>query len=324
MNNNVLDDTDTLFKKCCFNLCNITRMLCFPCHFMCKFITKELERPYAFFFLISFFIFIILLFLLFVLLIQNSNYINQNASISAIFYFLVLSLITNFMSTYYIYYLYGVHSLEPNYGSIKKKNHNIITYTKFLFDYITSTTKILFIGIYYLAQIISIIICFSWLTADIASKENINVNDNFYKQRPIIVYFIQFGLSCNFLFLILHSVLYSILFLLILCKINNSCCCSVVYKMFNKDKLIISESLPKQQSTLDIKEKIKSKNNINDIAESRKDQDNNELEKDKDKNKDKLNLNEEQEEFYDIGLKFYHFIGLFDYEEAFLETEHEV
>ena len=344
MNNN---HDDNMCSKCCLCICNALRKICFPIHFICKYLMEQLARPYSFFLLMSFFIIIIPFLLLIILLIQNSSFIHDYSSLSVIYYFLLIFLTLNFFSTYYIYYLYGVHSLDNDYGSIKKKKHNVQTYFKFILNYLFITTKLGFLILYYLIQLVIVIICVSWFNQDIVNQEKKLNQINIYKLRPVIIYFMNFGLTCDLIFLLSHIFLYFFLFNFILCKINQSCICSVMYYLLHdreetsetkKQDSINIQSQYIQNNSLNIKEKVEgSTGNTGNSADSnsfpidielgsnKNIQNNiiisNNSNSDISKEKPLESNHQPKEDFYDIGLKFYDFIGLFDYIEAFEESE---
>ena len=216
------DRIDECSITCCNFLCGVTEMLCIPIHFCAKYFVSPFERPYSFCFIANFFLLITPTLLLLIILIQIPELKENYEKFYFIIGFSIANLLFNFIVTFYIYYIYGIHK-------VKKEKENtyldVTLYTKYIYNYIMNETLLKYVIIYYFCQIIAIIICLLWIC-------NTELNS---KYEGIIIFdFTKFAVICNALFIFINSSLYLYLFLVIICKINYSCLCDILKRMCNK------------------------------------------------------------------------------------------
>jgi hypothetical protein len=233
----------------CFNkLCNVSRIICIPCKFFCKFITNNLQRPYSFCFLINFFILMTPSLLLTVILTQFSEYFILMEKFNYIFYSTLINLIINFVTVFHIYDVYGKHELEEI-----KPNYTVSSFVKNCFKFLfTEGNKLGYIGIYYFLQIglYSVNLYYLFTVKDFNS-------DKF--QFTAVIIFTKFATICGLVFTLSHVLIYVSLFFVILCAINNSCLCALNTE--NKNGLEITASSKNKNVTVrDSQEHLKRNN----------------------------------------------------------------
>ena len=264
------DKIDYFSVNFCNLLCGLSEKIFYPFNFFLKYFISPFERPYSFCFIINFFLLITPTLLLVILLIQFTEKFDKFYFIIG---FLLCNLLINFVSTFYIYYLYGIHKVQ------KEKEltfSNIKLYRKYVFNYIINETFLKWVILYYFGQVVAIIMCFIWIYDP-------KVYSTF--EGKIVLDFIRFAIYCNAIYLLTNFILFSLLFLFILCKIKISCLCKIIAFWFNNE--------PNESNNLP-------PSNLNDFLE-------------KDNNF-----------FVNKSLKFYKFIGLFDIEKAFPKREENV
>lgn len=191
----------------------------YPIKILCKCINSFFQRPYSFFFVLDFLILITPALLLLIILIQNYEFINSIQTFNKIFYFILLNLIINFIIVFHIYYLYNTHKLEDNFDH--GENDNVRSFTIKTLNYLFKFTKLGYIGIYFIFEIIICFICLS----------HINGTSDYYKDnfdRPIVIQFTKFSIFLNLTFNFLHVGMYTLLYLFLLCKLNESCLCKII------------------------------------------------------------------------------------------------
>lgn len=188
-----------------------------PVKYLCKFITNHFQRPYSLCFLLDFFLLITPSLLLVILLTQYSDFINSISPFNKIFYFTFTHLIINYVVVFYIYHLYGQHSLEEG----DKLNYTVKSFTKFVVHYLFKETKMGYIGIYFLVESIASIISLNSL------HTNKDYNSDVFAV-PVLLFFTKLAVGLNLIFTLLHVIVYVSLFLFVLCKVNNSCIFKVI------------------------------------------------------------------------------------------------
>jgi len=209
-----------IFNKICF----ITKYLCKPAKLTCRIFTRYFDRPYSLCFLLNFFILISPSLLLVVMLTQYSKNFASLDKLNIIFYAVLINLILNFVSVFYIYYLYGVHSLNEG-----KLLHTVSSFIKFTWNYLFIETKVGYLVIYYILQVGVHFTCLVFIS------ENSEYNsENF--EFPVLISFTKFALICCLTFTLSHIFLYTSLFFVILCYINKSCFCGLFLKSYTSDK----------------------------------------------------------------------------------------
>lgn len=217
-------------------LVNILSKILYPIKYLCGYLTKKFQRPYSLCFLLNFFILITPAILLVILLIQNAEYINSIDIFNFSFYFTLFNLVINYIIVFHIYYLYGRHRLTGRHLPYSTKH-----YTKYICNYLFTENRIGLIGIYLILQ------CFISFVIYSNIKNNKDYNSDKF-DRPILIIFTEFGIICNIIFTLGHIIIYSILFLLLLCRINNSCICRVCYSM-NSDRILNPDEVSNHRYT---------------------------------------------------------------------------
>lgn len=237
----VCDQIDECSINCCNIWCGYGENICFPFYFFLKYIISPFERPYSFCFIINFFLLITPALLLVILCIQLSQLNESFDNFNFIIGFLLTNLLLNFAVSFYIYYLYGIHKVlkekEVTFSDIK-------LYIKYLYNYIIGETFLRWVILYYFCQIVSTIMCFIRVYDQELIKKY---------QGKIVLDFTIFALYCNAIFLFINIVLYSFLFLLLLCKINVSCICKVISNWFKNEAIEANHSNLKEFLSIDSK-----------------------------------------------------------------------
>lgn len=215
-----LEKLDDCSVSCCNTLCGCLDKCFIPCHFCLKHIISLFERPYSFCFIINFFLLVTPSLLLLILIIQLNQLNESYSNFHFIIGFLFFNLLINFAVTFYIYYIYGIHRLSKEnpttYNDVK-------LYSSYVYTYLVKTTNVWLILLYYFGQIISTIMCFNW----------INDPQLVTKYQGLVVYdFSKFAVVCNAIFIFGNSTAFIYLYLFLLCKVNFSCCCKVILKLF--------------------------------------------------------------------------------------------
>ena len=195
----------------------ILKYILIPFKLLLKTLTKHFERPYSFCFLITFFCLICPAILLIVISIQANQLINYKFW----YYFTFANLIINFIIVFEIYSLYGVHRLIDERGKFNAKS-----YFKYIFHYLFIENKIGYIGLYLIAEVI--IFTIGWKKIQEQSKDINTI--------PVIYTFLKISILCNIIFSTSHLLIYLIIFLTLLCKINNSCICALILCKKQKQK----------------------------------------------------------------------------------------
>lgn len=215
----IIQTLDNLCAKTTTYFFLILKYIFFPIKILLKFITSYFQRPYSFIFILDFILLMIPILILIILLIQNYPYINSKEEFNRIFYFTVASVILNYISVFHIYHLYGLHKLDE-----EKLNHNIRTYTKFIFRYLFEETKSGIIGIFYIFQFLWIINLFD------------NLREHQNMERQVVYDFTRIALLLDLIFLSLHLAIYILLYFFMLCKINQSCILMISHDLFTKNQ----------------------------------------------------------------------------------------
>jgi hypothetical protein len=212
---------------CCFTHWTliIFKYLLYPIKVIIGFLGNYFQRPYSLFFLLDFFLLMTTNVLLVVIFIQNSDFINDIENFNKIFYFTLTSSVINYIIVFHIYHLYGLHSLvKENFTS------NVKTYISHIARYFFKETIMGYIGLFFILQSVVFILSLNHLT----ELKQIYFSNNFAK--PIVVYFTQIGIIFNLVFCMIHLVFYFLIFICVLCKINNSCLISVLFQIKVQEK----------------------------------------------------------------------------------------
>ena len=196
-----------------FNVITIVfEYLLVPFKYLLHYPLKYFERQYSFMMIINFLILIIPFLLNTVMIKQYKDKITTDVTFAVIFYLSYSLLFINYYFTFQIYEKYGLHKLFT-----MKYNFKVGSFMSFLGNYLFKEHKIGIIIILYLIQIP----LFSVLLS-------IYLKNNFNNIEEVLKSFTFYGLICNLSFLIIHFLIYFTLFLVILCKINNSCLCQII------------------------------------------------------------------------------------------------
>ncbi len=208
--------------ECCDDKCMIfcncftytLYILLIPVKFLCKLITNYFARPYSFCFIIDFLLLMTPALLLVVILIQYSEFINQYGGFSIIFYYIFTTLIINFILVFHIYDIYGKHKLDDS-----ADNYNFRTFTKFVCKYLFKNSIVGYIGILFILESCVTIICIHHLLSE---------KTKYIKSKPILYDSLVFSAYLNLVFTLMHVIIYIVLYLFIICKLNKSCLCKVI------------------------------------------------------------------------------------------------
>jgi hypothetical protein len=154
--------------------------------------------------------------LLLILMIQLSQMKESYSNFYFTIGFLFCNLLINFAVTFYIYYIYGIHRLQKE----KYLTYtNVKLYGSYIYKYISNDTSVRIVILYYFGQIIAVIMCFNWISDPHLVK----------KYEGLIIFdFTKFAIICNALFIFGNTILYSYLFLALMCKVNFSCICKIL------------------------------------------------------------------------------------------------
>jgi hypothetical protein len=210
----------------CNKICFITKILCIPAKLTCRIFTTYFDRPYSLCFLLNFFILISPSLLLIVMLSQYSQNIYSLDKFNMIFYSVLINLILNFVSVFYIYDLYERHSLNE-----VKLLRTVSSFIKLTWNYLFIETKAGYLGIYYILQV----------GVNFTSLLYIFKNSEYNSEKfetPVLIFFTKFALICCLAFTLAHIILYTSLFFVILCSINNSCLCGLCLTRNGSDKSV--------------------------------------------------------------------------------------
>ena len=207
-------------------ICFITKILCKPAKLAFRIFTTYFDRPYSLCFLLNFFILISPSLLLIVMLSQYSQNISSLNKITMIFYSVLINLILNFVSVFYIYDLYERHSLNE-----VKLLRTVSSFLKLTWNYLIIDTKVGYLGIYYILQV----------GVHFTSLVYIFKNSEYNSEKfefPVLIFFTKFALICCLTFTLSHIFLYTSLFFVILCYINKSCLCGLCLTRNVSDKSV--------------------------------------------------------------------------------------
>ena len=267
------DKLDECSVSCCNFCCLVCDTLCIPIHFCLNPFVSPLERPYSFCFIVNFFLLITPSLLLLILIIHLNSVNDSYNNFYFIIGFMLCNLLVNFAVTFYIYYIYGVHKIEKEKLATYE---DVRLFTKYIYNYVSAETYLKFVFVYYFCQVISIIMCLNW----------INNPDLKRKYEGIIVYdFTKFAVVCNAIFIFGNTIIYSYLFLAILCKVNFSCICLIISNYFRKTDNSENSSHQNEQKQYKLREDAF---------------------------------------FVTKSLKFFRFFGIYDLEKAFPKKEENV
>jgi hypothetical protein len=218
-------DLDSFAIRLCHLLTVCLGFLCCPVKFVFKPLTNNFQRPYSICFLLSYFLLIIPAILLLVMLIQSSSFINELYWFTSLFYLTLINLLINYILVFHIYNVYGLHKIEYHTQVFTVKS-----FIKYAVRYLFTETKLGYIGIYFLAQ--SIFGLYNLIY--ILRNKGLN-SDSF--DLPVLVTFTLYAVVSGIAFTLGHLVVYFSLFMLLFCKINNSCCCGVFAGYRNNKKV---------------------------------------------------------------------------------------
>jgi hypothetical protein len=207
---------DSLSVRLCENMTTCFEYICCPIKFFLKPLTSRFQRPYSLCFLMSYFLLIIPVILLLIILIQSSSFINELDRFSTLFYLTFFNLLINYILVFHIYHVYGLHKLEYTTHAF-----TVRTFMAYTMRYLFVETKLGYIGVYFLAQVILYICSLNYILND----GNLN-SDNF--DLPILVTFTFYAVISGLVFTLGHLVVYIVLFMVLLCKVNNSCICGII------------------------------------------------------------------------------------------------
>ncbi len=211
------------------------------------------ERPYSFCLFFSFIIIVTPLIMMLAILIQFEEFIYSLEKFPFIYYYTLFSLVLNFYIVFHIYSLYGIHKLEE-----EKVSYNIKTFTRYIIYYLLRETKAGLLGIFCIGNLIAFTLILNYLeTTKDYDSNNFTV--------PIVIYILKLSVILNLLFNAIKVFIFIMLYFFIICKINKSCICGLLYSLMRKSELR------------------------------------------------KIEFEEDKMEFYDMGLEFFHFLGVFDY-----------
>jgi hypothetical protein len=194
--------------------------LLYPIKILIGFLAAYFQRPYSLFFLLDFFLLMTTNVLLVVIFIQNYEFINTIETFNKIFYFTLLCSVVNYIIVFHIYHLYGLHSLEKEYHTA-----NVKTYLSHIIKYFFKDTIGGYIGVFFILQSVVFILSLNHFSAG---------NETYFSNgfaKPVVVYFTQIGVIFNLIFCLIHIGFYFLIFICVICKINNSCIISVLLQL---------------------------------------------------------------------------------------------
>lgn len=240
-----LDKKCTTFSN---SICKVCKYTCIPFKFLCRLITRFFERPYSFCFIIDFFLLMTPSLLLVVMLAQYSEYISTLSKINVFFYGVLINLILNFISVFYIYEVYGRHKLDE-----VKQSYTVSSFLKHVIKFLFTESKLGYLGMYYILQILYYFVSLRFL------YNNSDLNSDKI-EFPVLIVFTKLAMICGLIFTLTHIVIYCTLFMTILCAINNSCLCVVC----KKDQAL-------QMSSVSNKKQVEEKgNHKNDVIDKKR------------------------------------------------------
>lgn len=245
---------DLIFMKMFYFIFLGLKFIMLPLKYLSGLLLSVFQRPYSFCLFFSFIIIVSPLIMMLVISIQFDDYIYSLEHFSFIYYYTMFSLVISYYIVFHIYSLYGIHYLEEEVIS-----YNIKTFTQFIIRYLFRETRAGFLGLFCIGNLIFFAFILNYLeTNNDYNSENFSI--------PVIVYILKLSVIFNILFYAKKVFIFTLLYLFIVCKINKSCLCGLVYSLITKSEL----------------------NKISYVEE-------------------------EKVEFYDLGLEFFSFLGVFDY-----------
>lgn len=208
------DRIDSIFCSICNHFTCICAVLLLPFKILISPLTNFFQRPYSFIFFVNFFVLMTPSLLLVIVLYGNMDYLTQldNHSFNFVSIFTLVNLLICYILTFHIYHLYGQHSLPESNHKYTYQNFNSL-----LFKYFFRQTVLGYIAIYFLANAgISL-----YAISELVDARHTAIR----RERPILLTFTYFGISCNLFFTIIHILTYLVLYAVIICRLNNSCLC---------------------------------------------------------------------------------------------------
>lgn len=233
----------SLLDYCCVKIMDLftiaMRFLFIPFKFILYPLTKHFQRPFSLCFIFNFFCLMTPCLLIFIVLMQNFSFIFYTKRLFFLTLLTLLFLIVNYISLFYIYEVYGRHSLKTqeegqdggtfnNFNKSKLK-YSLSEMTKYLIIFSFKETKIGFLGLLYLIELILSVINISLIFT------NGDFNSDIF-DLPIIITFLKLGMIINVLFTFFCFFIYLSVVSTIYCKLNNSCCCNFFQNNFNVTK----------------------------------------------------------------------------------------
>lgn len=209
---------DNISCKICNLLTYIGYYMCIPFKYCLKAPLSQFERPYSFIMIVNYFILVIPIILLTVGYIQKFNVIFDKFVFGAIYSYVYICLLLNYYFTFHIYDKYGIHKLnKPKY------KFTSTTFLKYIYWYLFYEHKFGFVILFILVQIISSYPITNYLNNLNNNNEKIKANN-----VPVIIFFVQLAVNCNLALICFHALIYGLLLLIILCKLNGSCLCLIL------------------------------------------------------------------------------------------------
>ena len=181
--------------------------------------------------------------------IQQSGFLFKEINFGLIYVYIYICLMLNYYFTFKLYDKYGIHKLEKiNY------NFNVKSFNKYLCFYLFQEHKFGLICIFWIFQLAG-----NSVVAFILNNETYEIE----KLVKVALFFTKYGNWANMSFIILHAIIYILLYLTILCKLNGSCLCMVTANIIGSDcyeSVQVSE-LVQNKSSLETKTEDNKVNN---------------------------------------------------------------
>lgn len=200
-------------------VCNILSLVCRPIKYFWKCISTCFQRPYSLMFCINFLILILPALLVLITLIQFHTII-RNYKLLFPYYYILSMIGLNYYFSFILYDAYQEHYIRHDL----KPKYSVPTFLKHLLEYFRLHIELCIVAIFIIFEAITSFIVLHYYTNDTSI-------DNDY---PILNQVLLYSLYSNIIFAIEHIVIYAMVFLILLCTINNSCICLVCCSKHNQ------------------------------------------------------------------------------------------